>query len=362
MTYLDRLKSILIAEADHRLYGAIPADHVHPPPSQADFTVDDCYLRIWLTDIYLAHRRVLFQTRSPLVHANCRFLYRGAEQEVPLVAGPTQIQGMADALDRVVNLNYRLLGPVPFRGGVVELLLALVATEVADHGDHLLDLLGALSLLTGQGEFKLALSLIEPIKRGVEGFFGLGDAQVQLGLHDTFSASATAPNRLAPGYRVVIDTSDRAIPLSSLWVKDGRLYAGADLESATLFTGADYMLLYLERLDRRDDIASMVSIQQSWDEAILKARGNNDQELDLAFDAFKGLVLISPDLIWPDQVHLVNKLRERIEAIRALGGRLGLTATALDTSLATAVTEEQAETASPLPDRAEIISMSWRPF
>ncbi len=360
MNYLERLKSILVAEAGHRLYVPIPNERVDPAPSDGEFVADECYLRIWLTDLYLAHRRVLFQTRSPLVHASCRFLYWGAEQQLPLVAGPGQIEGMGAALDRAVNLNYRLLGPVPFRGGEVELFLALVAVQEADYGDQLLDVLGALSLLTGRGELKLALQLVQPLKRGVEGFFGLGESEVQLGLHDTFSASPNAPNRLTPGYRVVMDAADQDLDQGSLWVKDGRLCTGPTLESAALFEGADYLLFYLERVGRRDDIAGMVSIQQAWDEAISKARGSTDDELDIAYDTFKGTVLGSPDLIWDDQAELIERLKERVRAVRALRDRLGMTAADLDTSLAGAVAESLQSPSPRSQTREEILGLSWR--
>jgi hypothetical protein len=317
--------------------------------------------------LYLAHKRVLYQTRVPLIHANCRFLYWGHQEELPRLASIGQVKELGDALDRAVSLNYCLLGPVPFRGGEVELLLALIAVEVTNYSDTLVDVLGGLSQVTGSSELKLALQFLQPLKRGVEGLFGLRGTQPHLWMHDTFTSGENAPSRLIPGYRAVVDVTENLIDRATLWVKNGRLCRGSTLETATPFEGSDYFLFYLERIERRDDIAGMASIQQVWDNAIVKATRESEQELDLAFNTFKGTVLQSPDLIWQDQVDLIQRLRERVKAIHSLQNGLGMLPLTFDTSLSSAVAEncppalgstrmEQ----TPALTREEIVGLGWR--
>ncbi len=92
MDYLSNLKNIFISESAQRLYVTIPPERADPPFDAAPIKAETAYLRLLLTDMYLARRRVLTQTRYPIVQAFCRFLYDGEKQEINLVAGPQQMQ------------------------------------------------------------------------------------------------------------------------------------------------------------------------------------------------------------------------------------------------------------------------------
>lgn len=363
MNLSDRFKAIFVGEAQPCFYTKIPNDHVWPHIEQEVLGPKECYLRIWLNDMYLAHKRVLYQTRCPIVHASCRFNYASSQRDLRLVVGPRQSEHLGSALNHMVNLNYPLLGPVPYIGGDVELLIALMAMEVTDYGNQLLDVLGILSQLTGRGELKAALPFLQPLKQGAEGLFGMQGLKAHLGMHDTFSAGDSSPNRLISGYRVVIDKTEDNIDPGTLWVREGRLLSGPDLESARPFKGSDYFLLYLEKVDARGDDIS--SIREAWDTTIEKAIQSNDQEVDLALSAFKAAVLKSPDLICKDREKRILSLIDKIKAIRTLMQRRAFLPNQLDTSLATAIAEQ------PLPasrsskmarqySREGLIGLSWK--
>lgn len=365
MDYLERLKGVFVAGAEQRLYSLIPNDHAWPLIPDGDFEPDACYLRVWLNDMYLAHKRVLYQTRSPLVHAACRFNYANAAQDLRLIVGPGQSENLGTALDRMVNLNYPLLGPVPYRGGDVELLIALAAMETNDYGDQLLDVLGMLSQLTGRGELKAALPFLQPLKRGVEGLFGMQELKVHLLVHDTFTSGTGTPNRLTPGYRLVMDVINSRIDPATLWVRDGRLCSGANLQSATPFEGADYFLFSLEKVSVRGD--DTPSVREAWDATIKVAATmkSSEQEVTLALSAFKEIVLTSPDLIWNDQQARIVALIDRVKAIRTLMERSGFVPSNLDTSLASALAEWQELAGYPGAEtrrlsREEIINLNWQ--
>src|SRR5262249_48080137 len=155
-------------------------------------------------------------------------------------------------------------------------------------------------------------------KRGIEGLFGLEGHTVHLGVHDTFTPGVGAPHRLTAGYRVVTDSG---IDPSTLWVRDGRLCSGRNLESAAPFGGADYFVFYLEKIDARGDDSP--SVREAWDATIEKAARSSEQEVDLALNAFKGIVLTSPDLIWNDQQARIRDLVDRVKAIRTVMDRRG---------------------------------------
>jgi hypothetical protein len=359
MGFSEVLNKVFVTAAEQRLYHAIPGDHISPSIPQADFTADKCYFRVWLSDMFLAQTRVGYKAYSPIVHATCRFNYDGATRDLRLVMGPGQSQILNAARDRTVNLNYSLLGPVPYLGGDVELQLALVALQSADYGDQLLDVLGELSQLTGSGEIRSALAFVQPLKKGIEGLFGLQNYRVQLGVHDTLSSAAGAPNRLRAGYRVVMGVTDDRFDPATLWVQEGRLFRGADLRSATPFDAADYLLFSLEKIDSRG--TDIPSVQRAWSATTAKALSDKPV-LDRARSAFVEVVMASPDLIGIDKRQLIYAMKDELDEYRSGQERFGFEAT--DTSLTGALARRRAfERAAGIEDREfsqeEIDALVW---
>jgi hypothetical protein len=361
MAYLDWLKGLLMDSAEQYFYGRIPNEHVSPEIAETDFEPEACYLRVWLNDMYLAHRRVLYQVRQPLVHAACKFEYGSETRDLRLVVGPGQSAKLTAGLEHIANLNYPLLGPVPYLGGNVELLITLMAMQTADYGKQLLDLLGTLGQLTGRGEIKTALRFLEPLKTGIEGLFGMRGAEVHLGVHDTFGSGASAPNRLTPGYRVVMDARAGQIDPATLWVRDGRLCRGTVPESATPFDAADYFLFYLEKLDQREN--DLPSVREAWTAAIKAAQRATEKDLDFALAVFKAAVVDSPDLILSDQIARVTALNDKVKVVRAATERQGFVS--VDTSLDGALNEQRELAGDPRAEtrnlsREDLIALNWR--
>lgn len=337
MAFNEFLNRIFVAAAEQRLYHAIPGDHISPSIPQADFKPKQCYFRVWLSDMFLAQKRVAYKAYSPIVHATCRFNYDGTTRDLGLVVGPGQSPILNAARDRTVNLNYPLLGPAPYLGGDIELQLALVAMQSADYGEQLLDVLGELSQLTASGEISAALAFVQPLKKGIEGLFGLQKYDVKLGFHDTLSSAADAPNRLRAGYRVVMGVTDDRIDPATLWVREGRLLRGADLRSATPFDAADYLLFSLEKIDSRGE--DIPSVERAWSATFAKALSDK-RVLDRARSAYQEVVLASPDLIPTDKQRLIYAMKDTLDELRAGQERFGFQAT--DTSLAHALARRRA--------------------
>jgi len=350
------MKEFLISQARRRVYRLIPTDNVWPPVQAVDFEPDSCYVRLWLNEMYLAHSRILYKTRSPLVHAICGLNH----EDFRFVVGPSQRGDLPAGFERLLNLNYSLLGPVPYRGGDLELLITLSAIELNDYGDHLLKVLGTLSELICSSEIKATLPLVGIFKSGVEGLFGMDRLKMHLGVHDTLTPTVDSPHRLLPGYRVVIDCTDNEVDPGMLWVRDGRLCKGANIQSASPFESADYLLFSIESINRRGD--DLPSVREAWNATIERALHGSDDEVDLAFSSFKMLVLMSPDLVWKDQQLRIETLNDRISVVRTQMGRRGFMS--FDTSLAGALKQEQlAAHSTPQKmdlSREQLINLDWR--
>jgi len=232
--------------------------------------------------------------------------------------------------------------------------------KVNDYGDKLMEVLGSISELTGHGDLKAMLPLIQPLKSGFEGLFGLGDQQVHLGIHDTFAYGHSSPNPLIPGYRVVMDITDHTLDPNTLWVKDGRLHSGPTLGAARPFEGADYLLFNVEKVKTRG--ADLPSVNEAWIDAMERVARSSDQEVDLSVNAYKAIVLTSPDLIWNDQRGLILTLLERIKQIRTNRDlpTLGVAPTEMDLNTAMAIQKRHPVVGIRPVSREELSFMDWR--
>jgi hypothetical protein len=189
--------------------------------------------------------------------------------------------------------------------------------------------------------------------------FGIRKMQAHLVLHNTFSAEENSPNCLHGGYWLVMDISGGRVDPETLWVKEGRLYRGPSLDDAGPFEGADYFLFYIQKLSQRDDYSSIPSIWRAWKAVIDRARQSSDEELDLAFETFRGEVLASPDFIFDDQRRLITTLQKRVRAVRKAPRRSGFLGKNYDITTVMAEEAVALESAPPV-SRGDLIKMSWR--
>lgn len=314
VSYFKKFKDAFVGKTPQRYYARIESDHVSPPEEEAPFEPDGNYLSIWLNDMYLEHRRVLYKKMVPIVHA---FYKVGKSEAIPVIVGASQLKELStNQLEKVIKLNYRIFGPTPFEGGDVEMFVGLFAVETADYGNRFLDLLGSLSTLAGAGEIGAAVQIMKPLKDGIEGLFGLNKTQCHIGVHDTFSLDKGAPSPLRSGYRVVIDTSEDEMKGKELWVTNGRLMCGDSRDSAKTFTDADYILFKIQSLRERGDFMLLNSINEAWDAAIQESSKPGERNHIGALVTFWKIVLRSKDLILSDKIRLLDALKKKLEDLK----------------------------------------------
>jgi hypothetical protein len=99
-----------------------------------------------LKEMFLRTSRRLWRKFYPMLHA---FTRHGAVEEHTVV-GPGQLRELGDTnLDRLVNLNQRVAGPIPFSGEDVSLVVGLYAIPGADASKALIDTVGNVAQLAG---------------------------------------------------------------------------------------------------------------------------------------------------------------------------------------------------------------------
>lgn len=209
----------------------------------------------------------------------------------------------AKNLHRVVNLDIRVLGPAPYRGGDLEVELGLFSVKSADLADPFLSVLEELSQLAGVAFVAAAKPFVEPLKRGIGLLTGSGDANIlEIGLAKTYNPAET-------GYFVVMRAHKGEVTLEDLRLDDdGKLLkGGAPVEDHP------YVVIRIEASSKRSDwrlVPDVASSYRTLDEAV---RRQNLPDIHDALSALKVAAQLSPDLLSHDSARIFELVEEQTE-------------------------------------------------
>ena len=115
----------------------------------------------------------------------------GAKAEFNVITTPAFLENIDAAhIDRVIQLDQRLLGPIPYRGGQLALEIGLFSIKSVDLAAPYLEVLEAMSKQAGVAFINAALPFAGPLKTGINLLVGGGDnSPLEIGL----AASAWNP-------------------------------------------------------------------------------------------------------------------------------------------------------------------------
>ncbi|MGH3170328.1 MAG: hypothetical protein ACRDN0_31150 [Trebonia sp.] len=297
----------VIARVRGRLRRQVNADagHLHsrffPQEDAVAMTPNDSYLRVWLSELFLARQTTWGKDRSPAVQAMIRLPVGGLEPQtfVRLVQPPvTSARGVFEDFD--------LTGLLPYRGGAVELQAALYQVLRKNHLGRAIDILaGFSSLLT---PLSTALAIAGQVAAGVEKVITANAQDPVLTVHKTSAApGGGGPNDLVPGFIAVVRATEDELPAGELRIESGRLY-----RNGVRLTGFDYMVLRIEGRKERDDWQT-----PDLDQAIraayeAKALGGPEEYERLRVKALS-LIWTSPSLTPANQRQLAKAVQEMLD-------------------------------------------------
>ena len=203
MSLWDKVTSWFEKDGVHFVAHPIPKSLVDVAYDDAAIPADRGYLRVWLVDMFLAKSRKWFRDWQPAVQGRVKLAFADQNVELMRLAAPSSDKFKTD---QSVLSNYVLLDLVPFRGGLVEIEVALLALQGADR------LGAAISVLAGFADLVVAplgrtLEVATKVKEGITTLFADSD-EVHLAAHNTFGGTGGA-NQLRAGYLAVIGAPTR---------------------------------------------------------------------------------------------------------------------------------------------------------
>ncbi|MDQ3914997.1 MAG: hypothetical protein M3323_06645 [Actinomycetota bacterium] len=296
----------LRAKAGSWTFGALVADQVPDALPHEQVAPDASYLSgflrsMWITDVRRGVTRFYgtLQSHTTLPHLS------GAPAEFQVVVTPPDLRDIerGDA-HRSVTRNVRLFGPVPYRGGDLEIELGLFSVKAGDLVGPFVDLLESLCGAAGVSFVAAARPFAEPVRRGFDLLMGTeGEATLEIGLATTFTRPET-------GYFVIMRRNADEVDLSKVTVsQDYRLME----PGGTAIGDFPYALVAVEASPTRDDWFQVPALAEAYAalrEDVARGRLENVKE---SLAVFKRTTLTSPDLLSHDAVRLVETVGAEID-------------------------------------------------
>lgn len=236
------------------------------------------------------------------VHSFMEIPHRSQEKaQFNVVTAPDALKNIdAGNVDRVVSMNHRLLGPVPYAGGDLDIQVGLFSIASSDLAAPYLSLLESLSKNAGVSFMSAAVPFAGPILEGMKLLAGSDkDSILEIGLSDT-----QKPPR--QGYLVAIRaTRDELNPKElKLNPPDFQLLDAA----GTPLTAFPYFVLEVRAERERSDWFMIPEIKEAYKQIQELYRTDKAADTKEAVNRFRRIALTCNDLLTQDAEQLVKKV------------------------------------------------------
>jgi hypothetical protein len=223
------------------------ADHLHqlffPQDDGITMTPNDSYVRIWLSELFLAKQVSWGVERSPAVQASVRLLFGGLSPKTfATLVQPSVTVGHG------VFEDYQLTELLPYRGQSVELQAGLYEVLGTSNLRTAIDIVTDFASLVTP-PVSAALAVVDKVANGIEKVIEANASDPTLCLQGTLAApGAGLTNELRPGWLAVVRATEDELPKAELHLHGGRLCRNGER-----LTGFDYLVLRVEGRRERND-------------------------------------------------------------------------------------------------------------
>lgn len=298
-------KNLWKTRAKDWIYESLEASQVSDSLQQTPIEPDTAYLNVFLRWFRIVNVRVGLKKFYGTVHSYISVPYEGSTEsaEFQVVTTPPNLKDQdTKHLDRVITRNIRLLGPIPYRGGDVDLEVGLFSVKSADLAGPYVEVLETMATAAGVSFVSVAKPFLQPIETGINLLTGAADDTIlEIGLSTTLDTPKT-------GYFFVMRAQKGTVDVSKLRVSsDFRLVD----EAGNAIEDFPYMVLAVEATEKRDDWFQIPELHKLYETLRLEAKKGDVEETQKALATFERAVRFSPDLLTRDAKQLIEKVREK---------------------------------------------------
>lgn len=307
---------LLRAKTTRWFFGRIENGATTPSVAPRPFVPETSYLSVILRSLRVPYSRRGLSHFYGTVTSRCSVVHRGsARVEFFVVTAPPDMQGGDDTdANRLIMLNKRLAGPVPYRGGDVDLQLALLSVKASDLAAPYLEVLESFASVAGVAFVTPALKLAAPLRRGLDLLVGAdAPAVLEVGLAATFPSPEAGLYCLVAAPKEEIDPSELHVDETfQLLRADG----GPIADHA-------YLVISIEAQARRDDWPELPGMREAHQDLVRAVEKADFDGVKDALGAFRRVAVTSPDLLAADGARLADMVSKEVSLALDVTGTAG---------------------------------------
>lgn len=305
----QRVRRWFVADAEHSTVAFLPQPGAQPLTARAG------YVRLWLTEGFLARSRAMGMSRFPVLHGGVRLSFLGNS--------PTAFSGLTktpqDLAVPGAQMDFPLTALLPFNGGTVEVEAALYSATSEGPVGVAVNLLDGLGALLGP-PLATAAAIVDKVSGGLDSVLSGNGTDPVLAVHWTLLSQGGGGSALMPGYLVVVRTPQRALG-GRLVMINGCLHLENGRTHSPL-TGHDYLVLRVECREERDDwrLPELDELIRSAGTAFILGRQEvyQAQRTEAIARAWN-----CADLVPPDRKRVALLVKEELDLLAELGATPG---------------------------------------
>lgn len=273
--------------------------------------VNSAYLSIFLKSMRITHVRKGLSKFYGTAHSFISLPHRSITEpaEFNVLTTPGKLKNVdADAIDHVIQMDRRLLGPIPYRGGDLDIEIGLFSIKSADLAEPFLNVLEQLSDLAGVSYVKAAKSFVQPLKNGIALLTGSSGDTLEIGMARTFTEPRT-------GYFVVMrapkgpDSNDIVMKVKV----DPNDFKLVHPQPETI-EEYPYMIIEVQYSSARDDWFRIPELHDVYQLLQSDVREGNYEKVKQSLVVFKRTAIICDDLLQQDSVRLIELVEKEVNA------------------------------------------------
>ncbi|WP_315703049.1 MULTISPECIES: hypothetical protein [unclassified Bradyrhizobium] len=262
---------------------------------------DEHYVRLYFSELFLQKDRNWFTSRFPLGYSLICHKY-GDQPKVEFtnVAGKNKFDIQQASQDRSILRNYPMTPLLPFRGGDIEIDCGLVSMQASNLLESFAKTVGDIAGKLNAPQASTVVSIASSIATGVQELLSAGKAETVLYVHDMFTGKS-----LTSGYLLLARNPLQTFEGQTLWMTDDGIRVGPSSDALAPIEPQDFLVIFVECLEDRDDWQSLGAVGKPLDKAIEAKLGGRNDEAKLLLVQAKVAAITSPDLTRRDGKRVV---------------------------------------------------------
>lgn len=288
---MDWWPTLFKTKAEPWVFVELDAAQALPELPRREVRAGGEYVHVRLRTMRLPFARKWTTTYHASLTSQVRLARRsGVPAEFLLTTSPAQLRGIGAGDSRRVAMGpTRLAGPVPYRGGGLDLEIGLFAIKDRALAEPYLDFLESLGKVAGVSFIGAAVELIRPLREGLSGVLGLADTTLEAGVVRTLDPLHTGV------FAVLATTREELGARRCRLVGDTLSWAdGSPVDDVA------HVVFSVETSTGRADWSRVPELGAAYDDLIAAAHEDRYSDVQERLARFRRTVALSPDLIKPD--------------------------------------------------------------